>query len=92
MTIEHTSCGRCGRKLKTVKSMHEGFGPVCKKKFEEEKASKQMELPFDDTEDVESCVMCKKKIDLEKDEFEFDEGEGYWCMPCASQESDGGNE
>lgn len=61
MQIEFEQCKRCGRKLKTVKSMADGFGPVCKKKFEAGKASKQLtleeeiertKLPFDDTEDV----------------------------------------
>lgn len=28
------NCGRCGRKLKTQKSIEIGFGPVCKKKHE----------------------------------------------------------
>ena len=28
----HESCGRCGRKLKTRKSMEQGFGPVCYRK------------------------------------------------------------
>lgn len=26
-------CKRCGRKLKTVKSIKQGFGPVCWKKY-----------------------------------------------------------
>lgn len=26
------TCGRCGRELKTQKSIDEGYGPVCKKK------------------------------------------------------------
>lgn len=29
------TCGRCGRKLKTAKSIKDGFGPVCKRKHEE---------------------------------------------------------
>lgn len=28
------TCGRCGRKLKTKKSIEDGYGPVCKKKKE----------------------------------------------------------
>lgn len=32
------TCGRCGRKLKTAKSIEAGFGPVCKKKHEEAEA------------------------------------------------------
>ena len=32
------TCGRCGRKLKTAKSIEDGFGPVCKKKHEAEEA------------------------------------------------------
>lgn len=55
MQIEFEQCKRCGRKLKTVKSMAEGFGPVCKKKFAEETASKQIELPFDDLGDEENA-------------------------------------
>ncbi len=26
------ACGRCGRKLKTQKSIDDGYGPVCKRK------------------------------------------------------------
>lgn len=32
------TCGRCGRKLKTQKSIDAGYGPVCKKKHEEAEA------------------------------------------------------
>lgn len=32
------TCGRCGRKLKTEKSIEAGFGPVCYKKFLKEQA------------------------------------------------------
>lgn len=32
------NCGRCGRKLKTKKSIKVGFGPVCKRKHEEAEA------------------------------------------------------
>lgn len=32
------ACGRCGRKLKTAKSIEDGFGPVCKKKHEQAEA------------------------------------------------------
>lgn len=38
---EHEKCGRCGRKLKTEKSRTNGFGPVCKRKWNEEKAADQ---------------------------------------------------
>lgn len=31
-------CKRCNRKLKTQKSIDEGFGPVCKRKHEEAEA------------------------------------------------------
>jgi hypothetical protein len=34
---EHEQCGRCGRKLKTEKSRKDGFGRVCKRKWEVEK-------------------------------------------------------
>lgn len=30
--MNHESCGRCGRKLKTEKSKEIGYGPVCHKK------------------------------------------------------------
>jgi Family of unknown function (DUF6011) len=33
--IIHT-CGRCGRPLKTEKSMAEGYGPYCLKKLKEQ--------------------------------------------------------
>lgn len=39
---EFSSCGRCGRKLKTAKSMQDGFGPVCKRKHEAEQAANQL--------------------------------------------------
>lgn len=26
------NCGRCGRELKTAKSIEDGYGPVCKRK------------------------------------------------------------
>ena len=32
------ACKRCGRKLKTPKSIEVGFGPVCKKKHDEAEA------------------------------------------------------
>lgn len=32
------TCGRCGRKLKTAKSIEVGFGPVCHKKYLKEQA------------------------------------------------------
>ena len=31
-------CGICGRELKDKKSIERGFGPVCYKKYKEEKA------------------------------------------------------
>lgn len=30
--LNHETCGRCGRKLKTEKSKEIGYGPVCHKK------------------------------------------------------------
>lgn len=30
--MNHETCGRCGRKLKTEKSKEIGYGPVCHKK------------------------------------------------------------
>lgn len=38
--MNHESCGRCGRKLKTEKSKEIGYGPVCYKKV-----LKDRELP-----------------------------------------------
>lgn len=32
------ACKRCGRKLKTQKSIEDGYGPVCKRKHEEAEA------------------------------------------------------
>lgn len=32
--IENETCSRCGRKLKTQKSILDGFGPVCKRKHD----------------------------------------------------------
>ncbi len=37
------TCGRCGRKLKTAKSIEQGFGPVCYKKHLEEEAAAEFE-------------------------------------------------
>lgn len=34
-------CIRCGRELKTWKSMQKGFGPVCEKKYLEDVHKKQ---------------------------------------------------
>lgn len=31
------ACGRCGRKLKSIRSIKKGFGPVCYKKHQQEK-------------------------------------------------------
>jgi Family of unknown function (DUF6011) len=39
--INHEICGRCGRKLKTLKSQKEGYGPVCLKKVLEEQEKEQ---------------------------------------------------
>lgn len=45
--MEQTMCKRCGRKLKTVKSMEDGFGPVCRIKRQSE-TMQQTRLPFED--------------------------------------------
>lgn len=37
------NCNRCGRVLKSAKSIEEGFGPVCKKKHERELAQAEFE-------------------------------------------------
>lgn len=38
-------CKRCGRKLKTAKSIEQGFGPVCyKKHLREQDQDKQMDM------------------------------------------------
>lgn len=42
--IEHKTCTRCGRKLKTQKSIELEFGPVCHKKF----LAAQAEIGFAD--------------------------------------------
>lgn len=34
-------CKRCGRKLKTTKSIEQGFGPVCFKKHQREIAEEE---------------------------------------------------
>lgn len=31
--MKYSQCGRCGRKLKTNKSIEQGYGPVCYKKY-----------------------------------------------------------
>lgn len=38
--MNHETCGRCGRKLKTEKSKEIGYGPVCHKKMLAEKEQK----------------------------------------------------
>ena len=45
--MEHTTCKRCNRKLKTAKSMVDGLGPVCRIKFQSE-TMQQLRLPFED--------------------------------------------
>jgi len=35
---ETIECGRCGRELKTEKSIEQGYGPVCMQKHKEELA------------------------------------------------------
>lgn len=35
------ACLRCGRKLKTSKSIEQGFGPVCFKKHKQEQAEEE---------------------------------------------------
>ena len=37
------TCNRCNRRLKTVKSIEQGFGPVCYKKHLEEEATAEFE-------------------------------------------------
>jgi hypothetical protein len=55
MDIAHETCGRCGRKLKTPKSMADGFGPVCKRKVEADKTlSEQQEAKLDDQTDAKN--------------------------------------
>ena len=36
-------CTRCGRQLKTTKSIEEGYGPVCKRKHLKELADLEFE-------------------------------------------------
>ena len=36
--MSEASCKRCGRPLKTVKSIERGYGPTCKRKHEEAEA------------------------------------------------------
>lgn len=36
-------CNRCGRQLKTTKSIEEGYGPVCKQKYLKELADMEFE-------------------------------------------------
>ena len=36
-------CSRCGRQLKSTKSIDEGYGSVCKKKHERELAQAEFE-------------------------------------------------
>ena len=43
--MEHTSCKRCGRKLKSQKAIKDGMGYKCKVKWEMEKVKEQ--LPFE---------------------------------------------
>lgn len=36
--MKATECGRCGRKLKTHKSIEQGYGPVCWRKYLKDQA------------------------------------------------------
>lgn len=48
------SCGRCGRKLKTQKSIEEGYGPVCKrKKIAEDEEFERIQVTIDEVMDSE---------------------------------------
>ena len=41
--------------------------------------------------DKDTCVMCRKKINLfENESYEYDEEEGVWCIGCYQIESDTG--
>lgn len=45
-------CNRCNRPLKTQKSIHEGYGPVCKKKQKEaDEAFDKIQVTIDDVLD-----------------------------------------
>jgi hypothetical protein len=46
MKIE--TCTRCGRKLKTAKSIEHGFGPVCYKKHLEKKKAMEKQMTIDE--------------------------------------------
>lgn len=40
------------------------------------------------------CINCKKEFSKDSKvnyDYEYDNEENVWCMPCAEQESDGGN-
>lgn len=46
-------CGRCGRKLKTAKSIEDGFGPVCKqKKAVEDAEFEKIQVTIDEVIEV----------------------------------------
>jgi len=51
------NCNRCGRKLKTQKSIDEGYGPVCKKKQAEADAEfEKIQLTLDEVAESEVAV------------------------------------
>lgn len=55
MKDEIETCNRCGRKLKTEKSIEQGFGPVCFKKHKQEQADeefKKNQMTIDEVEEV----------------------------------------
>lgn len=49
-------CGRCGRKLKTQKSIDDGYGPVCKRKQAEADAEfAKIQVTIDELVEGESA-------------------------------------
>lgn len=50
-------CGRCGRKLKTQKSIDDGYGPVCKRKQAEVDAEfERIQITLDEVLELEVAV------------------------------------
>jgi len=53
-------CGRCGRVLKTEKSIERGYGPVCIRKVEQEEWERDQAELFED-EDIKAYLEHRKK-------------------------------
>lgn len=80
-------CRRCNRPLKDEKSIAEGFGRTCKKKFEEEEAEfRRIQITIDDAlrihklkimpEYFRAVARKAKRFEIRKNDQEYKVGDG----------------